>query len=1025
MKRILLLYGCSGFLSLGYQVAWFRIFTDWYGSTNLTFALVVANFIGGLAVGGMASRVTTGSIAGRWGLGRGLRVYGLVELLVAASILLTFLAASLPADILGSFPYREVDGVFSATLGHRSLQALVASVCVFVPCFFMGVTFPLLCERFIGHPEGARFPALLYACNTLGACSGVLACQFLFLPALGHDITLGAMAALNALLGIYFLTTRSEFAVSSAPRSRPPTRAGGPSLPKPAATLLAFVTLGGFVAGALEGDLFKRVTFVIELNPGATMSFISFWAVLAIFLASLVVHRFPGLRIVSIKAAIALAVLYCVTVWPQVDAIRDLVEATVSPANVEVAASLEGFRNLSFPTTLLQLLVFVGIMVFPPYFLVSLLLPRVCNQLQADGSHLGLAYGLNTVAFCAGLLGFVLIAPQVNIFYSLELFVVVFAVAAAWLFVVREGRPFAAWQPGILVAALGLSVWLVPDGFDPGHFRAGTPPAVRPVRAVKSDGANTTFVVDFLGSPRLYFGRLQMSGTNLRAQTYMRLMAHFPLLLHPKPERALLICFGAGNTASAIARHESIQRIDVVDLNANVFETAPEFAATNADVHLDPRVRFIEDDGRNFLNLSDERYDLVTSEPPPPLAAGVHRLYSREYYRQVRDHLTPNGFMTQWLPLFLMTPAAVEMAVSTFIEVFPHTFLFTGYGTDFILLGSRAPIDASTLDQRLQDSDAVARELARYNIRTPASLLARIVQSDASLRRNYGKARAISDQRNDLEHMLPDPRERPIVSLDPGEVVAFVERIAPRQTADVEAIVTHLGRLRYHVQGYPVETLSTVEPVGSGVALANVDWIQFGELLAANTAALRTGVVRNQIRAVETLLDVSREQPEALLQLARLKLAVGRSDEAILLMREFLLLEPDEPVAHALLAHAYERAGMVEQALAEHALAARLQPDTPGPLARMAWIHATSADPSLHDPRRALEFARRATELSPDSVPRIQESLAAAYAASGDFDRAIAVVRAAIEALPDERQEDRRRLWRQQRRYQKHQLAVD
>jgi hypothetical protein len=48
MPLILPFYALSGFVSLGYQVAWFRYFTDWFGSTNLTFALVVCSFIGGL-----------------------------------------------------------------------------------------------------------------------------------------------------------------------------------------------------------------------------------------------------------------------------------------------------------------------------------------------------------------------------------------------------------------------------------------------------------------------------------------------------------------------------------------------------------------------------------------------------------------------------------------------------------------------------------------------------------------------------------------------------------------------------------------------------------------------------------------------------------------------------------------------------------------------------------------------------------------------------------------------------------------
>ena len=47
----------------------------------------------------------------------------------------------------------------------------------------------------------------------------------------------------------------------------------------------------------------------------------------------------------------------------------------------------------------------------------------------------------------------------------------------------------------------------------------------------------------------------------------------------------------------------------------------------------------IHDGGRNYLNLTDETYDLITSEPPPPMAGESYRLYSRECYQQVPAHL--------------------------------------------------------------------------------------------------------------------------------------------------------------------------------------------------------------------------------------------------------------------------------------------------------------------------------------------------------------------------------------------------
>ena len=207
---------------------------------------------------------------------------------------------------------------------------------------------------------------------------------------------------------------------------------------------------------------------------------------------------------------------------------------------------------------------------------------------------------------------------------------VLLAVGVWFLMLLSEKRRLEVWQPIVALLAFGLGCILTPSTFDPNYLHPGSPAAVHPVRAMKSNGAHTTYVVGDPAGDSLYFDGHAMSGTNFHAQVYMRLMAHFPLLAHPRPERALLIGFGVGNTASAIASHETIQHIDVVELNDKVIETAPEFAAYNDKVYLDPRVRFIHDDGRNFLNVTDQSYDLITSEPPPPLMDGVYRLYSKE-----------------------------------------------------------------------------------------------------------------------------------------------------------------------------------------------------------------------------------------------------------------------------------------------------------------------------------------------------------------------------------------------------------
>jgi spermidine synthase len=795
MIRVFLAYALSGFVALGYQVVWFRLFPDWFGSTSLSFALVVCNFIGGLGAGSLASRPLTRWITQITGIADALRLYGLIELLVALAASLTPLAVHLPTDLWGNFPYHLHDRIWVQDLGYRFGQLAVAVTCVFTPCFFMGATFPLLSRGLLDAPRGQRLPAALYGWNTFGACVGVLACQFLLLPLIGHSYTFWLMLGLNlGIAGLFLLTGRGDLPVASltlnAAGQNVSQNTGHAATPTSStfALLLTCAVLSGVLAGALEGDMFKRINLVVSNGPGALGPAISFWAILGIFLSSTFVWRATRLRLIHIKIAFASAVIYYYAAWRLMyPIVIGRLESRYKPINAEF-----GMIN-NFPDSVAELFVFVGGCVFLPYLLISLLLPYVCNQAQMRRMHLGLAYGLNTVAFCIGLIVFTLLAPRVNIFYSLKLIWVLMSCGVALLFALSERRGVSWWQPAIAAAAFFAGCIVTPAKVDASYLMPNSIQTRYPISDVRSNGTDTSFVVTVQNGEYLFFGNTSMSGTDLHSQIYMRLMAHVPLLLQDNPVSALVICFGVGNTASAIATHDSIHHLDVVDLNRNVFETAPEFAGTNFEVYKDPRVRLINDDGRSVLRLSRNTYDLITSEPPPPMQAGVYRLYSREYYQDVLAHLTPSGMMTQWLPVYQMPEQAAEEAIATFLAVFPHTLLYSGIGRELVLLGSSKPIEIDRLRQRFPESGPVRADLAAIFVDTPAKLGARIVSTDATLRRDYLRAETISDKYNDLEQMFLTTKPAAVI-YDPQEVLAWLRVEAPVMAASVALILSRQDR---------------------------------------------------------------------------------------------------------------------------------------------------------------------------------------------------------------------------------------
>ena len=102
-----------------------------------------------------------------------------------------------------------------------------------------------------------------------------------------------------------------------------------------------------------------------------------------------------------------------------------------------------------------------------------------------------------------------------------------------------------------------------------------------------------------------------------------------------------------------------------------------------------------------------------------------------------------------------------------------------------------------------------------------------------------------------------------------------------------------------------------------------------------------------------------------------------------------------------------EREGQHGEALRLYREAVRRSPNNVGALNNLAWLLATTADSKLRSAADAIEFARKAVALTQESEPAILDTLAAAYAANKNFDRAIFTVDSAL-ALATEREDDAR-----------------
>jgi hypothetical protein len=115
----------------------------------------------------------------------------------------------------------------------------------------------------------------------------------------------------------------------------------------------------------------------------------------------------------------------------------------------------------------------------------------------------------------------------------------------------------------------------------------------------------------------------------------------------------------------------------------------------------DPKAKVVIADGRNFVALTKQKYDIIIVDPPPPVqSAGVSIISSLEFYQAGHDRLSPGGVMMQWTTLG-QTVDDFRAHVRTFRKVFPNVIVARGpAGWGFYMLGSDQPLslDSKSLE---------------------------------------------------------------------------------------------------------------------------------------------------------------------------------------------------------------------------------------------------------------------------------------------------------------------------------------
>jgi predicted membrane-bound spermidine synthase len=732
-----LIFFASGASALVFETLWFHQAGLALGNSVWASSLVLAGFMGGLALGN--------ALAARWGdrLADPVRSYAWLEIAIA----LTGVGLVVLLPPLGAFLAKTLRPFEVHVWLLNACRLLIAFALLLVPSTAMGCTLPLLTKALTS--AGATFGRALgglYGWNTLGAVVGAVVAETHLIGALGIRGTALAAGAAN-------LTAAGAACVIALRRGRPARTAAGQAGATPTPVrregrpwlVVAFVS--GFVLLALEVVWFRFLSlFVVNRSASFAMMLAIVLAGIACggFAASRWLGRWPGAHRHTGSIAFA-AGLCCVASY------------ATAP-----------FFLAPFGTDLVMgpvAIAWVGVpLMFPVAFLSGVFFTLVGGALRSDTPSDSAAVGAltfaNTVGAALGSLagGFVLL-PLVGMEDALYLAALCYGCIGAWVLLRSPERRGAA----LFTAAAGFAaaVAFFPFGaMESKHLRIAVQRWIKSpedtVVAVREGAAETLIYLEqrTLGevhSHRLITNALSMASSHNSSRRYSKLYVYLPVALHPQPRNALVISFGLGSTAKAVTDTAAFESIDVVDISREILEMSTLVHGEGGSPLADPRVRVHVEDGRYFLQATDRRFDLITGEPPPPAAAGVVNLYTREYFALVRDRLADGGMLTYWLPIHSVSERGSRAIVRAFCDVFDDCSLWHGVGHDLMLMGTRdaqTRVTAGHFARQWQDP-AVAGELTALGFERPeqlgalfvggAAYLNAVARSDAPLVDDYPK----------------------------------------------------------------------------------------------------------------------------------------------------------------------------------------------------------------------------------------------------------------------------------------------
>ena len=736
---VLALFFGSGATALVYEVVWSKFLSVMFGSTIYAQTVVLAIFMGGLALGNR--------IFGGWadGLRQPVKSYGVLEILVGVYALV-FPALDRAADrifVAAGTPIAEHAG------GLLLLKGVLSAALLLGPTILMGGTLPLLAAWLHqSSADAGRRSARFYSVNSLGAVTGAGLAGFWLVQHYGMIATLQITATANVIIGVCAISlsqggwlARPIEAVDTTPTTTAPEIPATPDTLRWAGLM---VGLTGGVSMGLE-LLASRSLALIFGSSLQSFAIVLMAFILGIGLGSAWIASPKRTGRASEKTVVLLLSVAAAWVTLLVFNLERWVDF------YQIARTGLGRTEVGYVYQLLLSTGIAMVILGVPAACIGAVLPLMMRAAAAAGGPFGAQVGVlltwNTLGAVIGTLitGFVLM-PFCGLRNAFGVLALVLGLVALVIALRRR------WRIGIALTTAGcgfaLCLLAASDAdwqnvMSSGVFRIWETkfdPQLMPMRKkhIKvrfyEDAPDATVSVEEVdgiiapASLGLRINGKPDASTGLDLSTQF-LLANLPMMVKPEAKDVFVLGLGSGITAGALVPYP-IERIDIAENCAPVIRAARLFGDWNRHVLDDPRTHVEIEDARTVLKLHRQLYDVIVTEPSNPWTVGIGSVFSREFYELAASHLKPGGVVSQWFHVYEMNDAVLSLVLRTFGSVFPYMEVWDARNGDIIMLGSRQPW--RTGPEVFRQGFAINRvrtDMAMININSPEALLGRQVAS--------------------------------------------------------------------------------------------------------------------------------------------------------------------------------------------------------------------------------------------------------------------------------------------------------